>query len=94
MISFFWSEVTPIGFFHSFRVVNFVAQVTVEQKYINRENRPIETVYFFPVEEESAVVELEAEIDGRTIKTEVKKREEANQEYNQVQFHVLNFGNN
>ena len=59
--------------------------MTVEQKYVNRENRPIETVYMFPVEEESAVVELEAEIDGRTIKTEVKKREEAKQDYNQVQ---------
>ena len=63
--------------------------MTVEQKYVNRENRPIETVYMFPVEEESAVVELEAEIDGRTIKTEVKKREEAKQDYYQVQLSAL-----
>ena len=63
--------------------------MTVEQKYVNRENRPIETVYMFPVEEESAVVELEAEIDGRTIKTEVKKREEAKEDYNQVQLSAL-----
>ena len=49
------------------RVVDFVGEVTVEQEYCNRESRPIEAVYSFPVEEEAAVVEFEAEVDGRTV---------------------------
>jgi hypothetical protein len=73
----------------SFRLVNFVAQVTVEQKYVNRESRPIETVYFFPVEESSAVVDFEAEIDGRDIKTTVKRKEEARHDYDQVHNYTL-----
>jgi len=73
----------------SFRLVNFVAQVTVEQKYVNRESRPIETVYFFPVEESSAVVDFEAEIDGRDIKTTVKRKEEARHDYDQVPYSQL-----
>ena len=54
------------------KVVDFVAQVTVEQHYVNQEKQPIEAVYKFPVEEEAAVVEFQAEIDGRIVKTIVK----------------------
>ncbi len=44
-----------------------MADVSVEQEYVNREGRPIEAVYSFPVEEEAAVVEFLAEVDGRTV---------------------------
>ena len=37
-----------------------------------RENRPIECIYFFPVEEGAAVVGFEAEVDGRVIKAKVR----------------------
>ena len=63
-----------------------MSEITVEQKYFNRESKPLEAVYFFPVEEEAAVVDFEAEIDGRKIKTEVKKKEEARLEYDEVEF--------
>jgi hypothetical protein len=61
-----------------------VAEVTVCQKYVNRESNPIETIYKFPIEEEAAVVNFEAIIDGRTIKTQIKKKEEARQTYDQA----------
>ena len=61
------------------RVVDFVAEVTVEQHYVNREANPIETIYMFPIEEEAAVIDFYAEVDGRKIKTDVRKKEEAKQ---------------
>ncbi len=51
----------------SARVVDFVSEVTVKQEYFNRESNPIEAVYNFPVEEESAVTDFEAHVDGRTV---------------------------
>ena len=37
----------------------------VEQEYVNREELPIEAVYYFPVEEDAAVVGFHAELEGR-----------------------------
>ncbi len=51
----------------SAKVVDFVSEVTVKQEYVNRESSPIEAVYNFPVEEESAVTDFEARVDGRTV---------------------------
>jgi excinuclease UvrABC nuclease subunit len=53
-------------------------------RYVNEEKNPIEAVYMFPVEEEAAVINFTAEVDGRTIKTQVKKKEEARQEYDKA----------
>ena len=39
-----------------------------------RESRPIECIYFFPVEEGATVVGFEAEVDGRVIKAKVRNR--------------------
>ena len=47
------------------RVVDFIAEVRLTQEYVNREAVPIEARYLFPVEEESAVVEFGATVDGR-----------------------------
>ena len=38
----------------------------------------------FPVEEEAAVINFTAEVDGRTIKTQVKKKQEARAEYDKA----------
>ena len=65
-------------------LVNFVAQVELKQEYVNRESVPIEARYLFPVEEESAVVDFEAEVDGRVIRTEVKGKEQARKEYKEA----------
>ena len=66
------------------RVVNFIAEVKLTQEYVNRESEPIEATYLFPVEEESAVVEFEALVDDREIKTVVKGKEEARQDYREA----------
>ena len=34
-------------------IVDLVAQVTIEQRYVNKENQPIEAVYLFPLDEGS-----------------------------------------
>ena len=62
-------------------IVGFVAQVSVEQVYVNKESWPLEATYLFPVEEEAAVVGFEAVVDGRTIKTKVKENDKAREEY-------------
>ena len=54
------------------------------QKYVNHEAHPIEAIYRFPIEEEAAVVSFEAVIDGRTIKTQIKKKKDARQTYDQA----------
>jgi len=33
------------------RIVDLVAEVNIEQRYVNRENQPIEAIYKFPLEE-------------------------------------------
>ena len=62
-------------------VIGFVAEVCIEQKYINEASLPIEAVYFFPTEEGAAVVEFIANVDGRIIKSVVKEKEKAKKEY-------------
>ena len=42
------------------KVVDLTARVEVTQEFVNREAETIECVYYFPVEEEAAVVEFTA----------------------------------
>ena len=37
------------------RIVDLVAEVTIEQRYVNKENQPIEAVYLFPLDEGTVV---------------------------------------
>ena len=66
------------------KVVNFSNEVTVTQTFINQERNPIECIYNFPVEEEAAVVDFTAELEGRTIKTVIKEKAVAREEYQQA----------
>ena len=66
------------------KVVNFASEVTVKQNFINNEKKSIECVYYFPVEEEAAVVDFEAEIEGRVIRSKIKESSEAIEEYNEA----------
>ena len=54
------------------KLVNYVAEVTVSQKYVNVEENPIECEYMFPIEEESAVIDFKAELEGRTLVSKVR----------------------
>ena len=60
-----------VGVDISSRLVNFTAEITLLQRYMNKEENPIECEYFFPIEEESAVVGFKAEIDGRVLVSHV-----------------------
>ncbi|MBI2837254.1 MAG: VWA domain-containing protein [Acidobacteria bacterium] len=57
------------------------ARVTVTQKYRNQEDKPIEAVYIFPLDEGAAVCGFEALIDNVRVLGRVKEREEAFEEY-------------
>ena len=60
-----------VGVNVSCELVNFTAQVTVTQDYVNKEEQPIECKYFFPVEEEAVVVDFKAQLEGRTLNSKV-----------------------
>lgn len=62
-------------------ISGFVAEVRVTQVFANPADRPIEAVYVFPLPENAAVNEMELKVAGRTIKGQIKKREEARQDY-------------
>ncbi|CAL8097329.1 unnamed protein product [Orchesella dallaii] len=62
-------------------IVHAVAQVEVTQVYVNKEEKPIEAIYYFPVNPDGAVSHFQAELEGRVIKGTVKAHEEAKEEY-------------
>jgi hypothetical protein len=63
------------------RIIDLVAEVSIEQRYVNRESNPIEAVYKFPLDEGAAVCQFMAEVDGRQIKGVVKETKEAEADY-------------
>ena len=60
---------------------DFCSRVTVTQRYRNQEEKPIEAVYVFPLDEKAAVCGFAALVDGVEVLSEVKEREEAFEEY-------------
>jgi hypothetical protein len=65
-------------------IANLCAQVTVTQRYVNRESNPIEAVYVFPLDQGAAVCGFEAVIDGTPVVGEVKDRESAFEAYDEA----------
>lgn len=61
-----------------------VAEVEVQQSYINPYTVPIEAVYVFPLPNNAAVYDMEMRVGKRIIKSEIKKRDEAQQIYQQA----------
>ena len=49
-------------------VVHAVAQVELTQVFVNKEEQPIEAIYYFPVDSNGGVTHFHAELEGRTIK--------------------------
>ena len=78
-----WCQIpVPLSSVHlDVKVVNFTSEVTVTQTFINQERNPIECIYNFPVEEDAAVVDFSAELEGRSFKTYVKEKTAARKEY-------------
>ncbi|HEU4893672.1 MAG TPA: VIT domain-containing protein [Vicinamibacterales bacterium] len=65
-------------------ISNLCARVTVVQRYVNNEAKPIEAVYVFPLDEASAVCGFEAIVDGTLVVGEVKERDEAFRIYDEA----------
>ncbi|CAF0932997.1 unnamed protein product [Rotaria sordida] len=65
----------------------FAADITLTQTFINLEDKPIEAIYVFPIEENAAVYALTVEIDDRLITAEIKRKKVAEAEYNEAIIH-------
>ena len=63
---------------------NHVAQFTLTQLYHNTEKTPIETFYTFPTPAYASVFDFSAKIGEKIIKTVLKEKEEAKNEYNKA----------
>jgi Ca-activated chloride channel family protein len=57
------------------------ARLVVRQRYRNKEAKPIEAIYTFPLPSDAVLVGFAMECDGRRLEGEVKEREEAFQTY-------------
>ncbi|XP_039106197.1 von Willebrand factor A domain-containing protein 5A isoform X1 [Hyaena hyaena] len=55
----------------------FVAGVSATLNYENEEKFPLETFFVFPMDEDSAVYNFEATVDGKIIKAELKDKKKA-----------------
>ncbi|NES23011.1 MAG: after-VIT domain-containing protein [Symploca sp. SIO3E6] len=66
------------------KVAGNVSQVEVTQTFSNPFEEPLEAVYVFPLPEEAAVSDMEITIGDRVIKGEIKKREEAQEIYEEA----------
>jgi Ca-activated chloride channel homolog len=66
------------------KIAGNVARVEVIQSFQNSFTKPLEAVYVFPLPDELAVDEMEIKIGEKIIKGSIKKREEAQQIYEQA----------
>jgi len=61
-----------------------VTRVEVTQTFTNPFDEPLEAVYVFPLPDEAAVDEMEIKLGDRLIKGDIKRREEAQEIYDQA----------
>lgn len=65
-------------------ISGFLARVTVTQEFVNPSSNKIEAVYKFPLPHDAAVDSMEMRIGPRTIKGDIKRREDARRIYDQA----------
>ncbi|CAF1042700.1 unnamed protein product [Rotaria sordida] len=63
---------------------SFAADVTIIQVFRNDENKPIEAIYCFPIEEQAAIYSFVARINDREIIAQLKEKKVAQKEYVQA----------
>ncbi len=66
------------------QIAGNVGRTEVTQSFENPFTQPLEAIYIFPLPDEAAVDEMEIKIGDRTIKGNIKKREEAQKIYQQA----------
>ncbi|KAL3888742.1 hypothetical protein ACJMK2_001102 [Sinanodonta woodiana] len=65
----------------SVTINGFVADVQSSSLYVNTEESPIEAIFTFPLDDQSAVYKFEADIDGRHLTAECHEKEKAKEIY-------------
>ncbi|XP_075437475.1 von Willebrand factor A domain-containing protein 5A-like [Ascaphus truei] len=66
------------------QVQGFVADVTATLKYKNLEEKAVEAVFVFPMDEDSAVYSFEATVDGKKIVAEIQEKKQAHKTYDEA----------
>ena len=66
------------------KIAGNLSRVEVKQLFENPLTQTLEAVYVFPLPDEAAVDEMEIKIGDRLIKGNIKKREEAQQIYQEA----------
>ncbi|CAF4468650.1 unnamed protein product, partial [Didymodactylos carnosus] len=68
----------------SSKICAFAADVCIQQIFENSDEKPIEAVYCFSMEENGAVYSFIAQLDERKIVAQLKEKCEAQQQYSQA----------
>ncbi|XP_069496721.1 von Willebrand factor A domain-containing protein 5A-like [Ambystoma mexicanum] len=66
------------------QVKGFVADVSATLKYKNEEQNPLEAVFVFPMDDDSAVYSFEATVEGKTIVAEIQEKKQAQETYDEA----------
>ncbi|XP_073467428.1 von Willebrand factor A domain-containing protein 5A-like [Aquarana catesbeiana] len=66
------------------QVKGFVADVSATLKYKNKEEKAVEAVFVFPMDEDSAVYSFEATIEGKKIVADLQEKKEAHKTYDEA----------
>ncbi|XP_044541081.1 von Willebrand factor A domain-containing protein 5A-like, partial [Gracilinanus agilis] len=59
----------------------FVADVSATLDYKNEETGPVEALFVFPMDEDSAVYSFQALVDGKSIVAEIREKQQAQEDY-------------
>ncbi|KAJ6238616.1 von willebrand factor a domain-containing protein 5a [Anaeramoeba flamelloides] len=65
-------------------IKDFVAEVSIAQKYQNNEDNPIETLFVFPLDSQSAVISFEVFMKGKKLVGKIEGKARAQQIYNKA----------
>uniref|UniRef100_A0A803KI64 MBT domain-containing protein 1 n=1 Tax=Xenopus tropicalis TaxID=8364 RepID=A0A803KI64_XENTR len=80
-----WRPPVPLrGISVEVQVKGFVADVCATLRYKNMEEKPIEAIFVFPLDQDSAVYSFEATVEGKTIVAELQEREQAHKTYDEA----------
>jgi len=66
------------------KISGYVVEVEVKQEYVNPYKVPVEAIYVFPLPNKAAVYNMEMKIGQKTIKSQIKTRDEAKRIYEQA----------
>ncbi|XP_073467207.1 von Willebrand factor A domain-containing protein 5A-like isoform X2 [Aquarana catesbeiana] len=72
------------GIWVDVQVKGFVADVSATLKYKNKEEKAVESVFVFPMDEDSAIYNFEATIEGKKIVADLQEKEQAHKTYDEA----------